>query len=145
MIQSMTGYGRVEFNLKNKNFTVEFKSLNSKTTDFNLKIPVISACGSEFIEKYVVIGASRNRKLFSKAKRSKTCIIFIDEIDAMGRHRGAGFGGGNDEREQTVNQLLVEMTLLQVMYLLFSNKIHRNNIVIVYKKLMNFRSFLNNF
>jgi hypothetical protein len=65
--------------------------------------------GSDFVEMFVGVGASRVRDMFEQAKKNAPCIIFIDEIDAVGRHRGAGLGGGNDEREQTLNQLLVEM------------------------------------
>ena len=71
--------------------------------------PVFSISGSDFVEMFVGVGASRVRDLFEQAKKSAPCIIFIDEIDAVGRHRGAGIGGGHDEREQTLNQLLVEM------------------------------------
>jgi cell division protease FtsH len=72
-------------------------------------VPFISISGSEFVEMYVGVGASRVRDIFSQAKKNAPCIIFIDEIDAVGRQRGAGFAGGNDEREQTINQILVEM------------------------------------
>ena len=72
-------------------------------------MPFYSISGSDFVEMYVGVGASRVRDLFDKAKKSMPCIIFIDEIDAVGRQRGAGLGGGHDEREQTLNQLLVEM------------------------------------
>jgi len=72
-------------------------------------VPFFSISGSEFVEMYVGVGASRVRDLFEQAKKNSPCIIFIDEIDAVGRHRGAGLGGGHDEREQTLNQLLVEM------------------------------------
>ena len=72
-------------------------------------VPFISISGSDFVEMFVGVGASRVRDLFDQAKKNKPCIIFIDEIDAVGRQRGAGLGGGNDEREQTLNQLLVEM------------------------------------
>src|SRR5262249_48650950 len=65
--------------------------------------------GSDFVEMFVGVGASRVRDMFEQGKKNAPCIIFIDEIDAVGRHRGAGLGGGNDEREQTLNQLLVEM------------------------------------
>jgi cell division protease FtsH len=73
------------------------------------KVPFFSISGSDFVEMFVGVGASRVRDMFSEAKKQSPCIAFIDEIDAVGRHRGAGLGGGNDEREQTLNQLLVEM------------------------------------
>ncbi len=73
------------------------------------RVPFFSISGSDFVEMFVGVGASRVRDLFEKAKRKAPCIVFIDEIDAVGRHRGAGLGGGHDEREQTLNQLLVEM------------------------------------
>ena len=72
-------------------------------------MPFFSMSGSDFVEMFVGVGASRVRDLFDQGKRNAPCIIFIDEIDAVGRHRGAGFGGGHDEREQTLNQFLVEM------------------------------------
>jgi cell division protease FtsH len=72
-------------------------------------VPFFSISGSDFVEMFVGVGASRVRDMFEQAKKNAPCIIFIDEIDAVGRHRGAGLGGGNDEREQTLNQLLVEM------------------------------------
>ena len=72
-------------------------------------MPFFSISGSDFVEMFVGVGAARVRDMFEKAKKSAPCIIFIDEIDAVGRHRGAGLGGGNDEREQTLNQMLVEM------------------------------------
>jgi len=72
-------------------------------------VPFFSISGSEFVEMFVGVGASRVRDLFDQAKRNAPCIIFIDEIDAVGRQRGAGLGGGHDEREQTLNQILVEM------------------------------------
>jgi len=72
-------------------------------------VPFFSISGSDFVEMFVGVGASRVRDLFEQAKKSSPCIVFIDEIDAVGRHRGAGLGGGHDEREQTLNQLLVEM------------------------------------
>ena len=72
-------------------------------------MPFFSISGSDFVEMFVGVGASRVRDLFDQAKKNSPCIIFIDEIDAVGRQRGAGLGGGNDEREQTLNQLLVEM------------------------------------
>ena len=72
-------------------------------------MPFFSISGSDFVEMFVGVGASRVRDLFVQGKKHAPCIIFIDEIDAVGRHRGAGLGGGHDEREQTLNQLLVEM------------------------------------
>jgi cell division protease FtsH len=72
-------------------------------------VPFFSISGSDFVEMFVGVGASRVRDLFEQAKQASPCIVFVDEIDAVGRHRGAGIGGGNDEREQTLNQLLVEM------------------------------------
>ena len=72
-------------------------------------MPFFSISGSEFVEMFVGVGASRVRDLFDQAKRNSPCIVFIDEIDAVGRHRGAGLGGSHDEREQTLNQILVEM------------------------------------
>jgi cell division protease FtsH len=73
------------------------------------KVPFFSISGSDFVEMFVGVGAARVRDMFEQAKKNSPCIIFIDEIDAVGRQRGAGLGGGNDEREQTLNQLLVEM------------------------------------
>ena len=73
------------------------------------EVPFFSISGSDFVEMFVGVGASRVRDLFEQGKKNSPCIIFIDEIDAVGRSRGAGLGGGNDEREQTLNQLLVEM------------------------------------
>ena len=72
-------------------------------------VPFYSISGSDFVEMFVGVGASRVRDLFELGKKNAPCIIFIDELDAVGRHRGAGIGGGHDEREQTLNQLLVEM------------------------------------
>ena len=72
-------------------------------------MPFFSISGSDFVEMFVGVGAARVRDMFEKAKKNAPCIIFIDEIDAVGRQRGAGLGGGNDEREQTLNQMLVEM------------------------------------
>jgi cell division protease FtsH len=72
-------------------------------------VPFFNISGSEFVEMFVGVGASRVRDLFKQAKKSAPAIVFIDEIDAVGRHRGAGLGGGHDEREQTLNQILVEM------------------------------------
>ena len=72
-------------------------------------MPFFTISGSDFVEMFVGVGASRVRDLFEQAKKQAPCIVFIDEIDAVGRHRGAGMGGGHDEREQTLNQLLVEM------------------------------------
>ena len=85
------------------------KTLLAKATAGEAKVPFFSISGSDFVEMFVGVGASRVRDLFDTAKKNSPCIVFIDEIDAVGRHRGAGLGGGNDEREQTLNQLLVEM------------------------------------
>ena len=85
------------------------KTLLAKAVAGEARVPFFSIAGSEFVEMYVGVGASRVRDLFDQAKRHSPCIIFIDEIDAVGRHRGAGLGGGHDEREQTLNQILVEM------------------------------------
>lgn len=85
------------------------KTLLAKAVAGEAGVPFISISGSEFVEMFVGVGASRVRDIFSQAKKNAPCIIFIDEIDAVGRQRGAGFAGGNDEREQTVNQILVEM------------------------------------
>lgn len=85
------------------------KTLLAKATAGEAGVPFFTISGSEFVEMFVGVGASRVRDLFEQAKQNAPCIIFIDEIDAVGRHRGAGLGGGNDEREQTLNQLLVEM------------------------------------
>ena len=85
------------------------KTLLAKAVAGEAKVPFFSISGSEFVEMFVGVGASRVRDLFQKAKRNAPCIIFIDEIDAVGRQRGAGLGGSHDEREQTLNQILVEM------------------------------------
>ncbi|PNY10035.1 ATP-dependent zinc metalloprotease ftsh chloroplastic-like [Trifolium pratense] len=85
------------------------KTLLAKAIAGEAKVPFFSLSGSEFIEMFVGVGASRVRDLFNKAKENSPCLIFIDEIDAVGRQRGTGIGGGNDEREQTLNQLLTEM------------------------------------
>lgn len=85
------------------------KTLIAKAVAGEADCPFFSIAGSDFVEMFVGVGASRIRDMFEQAKRSSPCIIFIDEIDAVGRHRGAGIGGGHDEREQTLNQLLVEM------------------------------------
>ena len=85
------------------------KTLIAKAVAGEADCPFFSISGSDFVEMFVGVGASRIRKMFEDAKRNAPCIIFIDEIDAVGRHRGAGIGGGHDEREQTLNQLLVEM------------------------------------
>ena len=85
------------------------KTLLAKAIAGEAKVPFFSISGSDFVEMFVGVGASRVRDMFEQAKRQAPCIIFIDEIDAVGRHRGGGYGGGNDEREQTLNQLLVEM------------------------------------
>lgn len=85
------------------------KTLLAKAVAGEAKVPFFSMSGSEFVEMFVGVGASRVRDLFNKARKNAPCIVFIDEIDAVGRKRGTGSGGGNDEREQTLNQLLVEM------------------------------------
>jgi cell division protease FtsH len=85
------------------------KTLLAKAVSGEAGVPFFSISGSDFVEMFVGVGASRVRDLFEQAKKNSPCIIFIDEIDAVGRHRGAGLGGGHDEREQTLNQLLVEM------------------------------------
>ena len=85
------------------------KTLLAKAIAGEAKVPFFTISGSDFVEMFVGVGASRVRDMFEQAKKHAPCIIFIDEIDAVGRHRGAGVGGGNDEREQTLNQLLVEM------------------------------------
>ena len=85
------------------------KTLLAKAVAGEAGVPFLSISGSDFVEMYVGVGASRVRDLFEQAKKKSPCIVFIDEIDAVGRHRGTGMGGGHDEREQTLNQLLVEM------------------------------------
>jgi len=85
------------------------KTLLARAVAGEANVPFFNISGSEFVEMFVGVGASRVRDLFQKAKKNAPCIIFIDEIDAVGRHRGAGLGGGHDEREQTLNQILVEM------------------------------------
>jgi len=85
------------------------KTLLAKSVAGEANVPFFSISGSDFVEMFVGVGASRVRDMFEQGKKSAPCIIFIDEIDAVGRHRGAGLGGGNDEREQTLNQMLVEM------------------------------------
>jgi cell division protease FtsH len=85
------------------------KTLLAKAIAGEAKVPFFSISGSDFVEMFVGVGAARVRDMFEQAKKTSPCIVFIDEIDAVGRHRGAGLGGGNDEREQTLNQLLVEM------------------------------------
>jgi cell division protease FtsH len=85
------------------------KTLLAKAIAGEAKVPFFSISGSEFVEMFVGVGAARVRDLFEQAKRNAPCLIFIDEIDAVGRHRGAGLGGGHDEREQTLNQILAEM------------------------------------
>lgn len=85
------------------------KTLLAKAVAGEAKVPFFNISGSDFVEMYVGVGASRVRNLFRQAKQNAPCVVFIDEIDAVGRQRGAGLGGGNDEREQTLNQLLVEM------------------------------------
>lgn len=85
------------------------KTLLAKAIAGEASVPFFSISGSEFVEVFVGVGASRVRDLFKKAKESAPCLVFVDEIDAVGRSRGTGIGGGNDEREQTLNQLLTEM------------------------------------
>lgn len=85
------------------------KTLLARAVAGEAKVPFFTISGSDFVEMFVGVGASRVRDMFEQAKKQAPCIIFIDEIDAVGRHRGAGLGGGHDEREQTLNQLLVEM------------------------------------
>jgi cell division protease FtsH len=85
------------------------KTLLARAIAGEATVPFFSISGSDFVEMFVGVGASRVRDLFEQGKKNAPCIIFIDEIDAVGRHRGAGLGGGHDEREQTLNQLLVEM------------------------------------
>ena len=85
------------------------KTLLARAVAGEARVPFFSISGSEFVEMFVGVGASRVRDLFEQAKKNTPCIVFVDEIDAVGRHRGAGLGGGHDEREQTLNQILVEM------------------------------------
>ena len=85
------------------------KTLIARACAGEAKVPFFTISGSDFVEMFVGVGASRVRDMFDQAKKQSPCIVFIDEIDAVGRHRGAGLGGGHDEREQTLNQLLVEM------------------------------------
>src|SRR6185295_4848070 len=85
------------------------KTLLAKAIAGEAKVPFFSISGSDFVEMFVGVGAARVRDMFDQAKKNAPCIVFIDEIDAVGRQRGAGLGGGNDEREQTLNQLLAEM------------------------------------
>jgi cell division protease FtsH len=85
------------------------KTLIARAVAGEANVPFFTISGSDFVEMFVGVGASRVRDMFEQAKKNAPCIVFIDEIDAVGRHRGAGLGGGNDEREQTLNQLLVEM------------------------------------
>ena len=85
------------------------KTLMARAVAGEAGVPFLNISGSEFVEMFVGVGASRVRDLFDQAKRNSPCIVFVDEIDAVGRHRGAGLGGGHDEREQTLNQILVEM------------------------------------
>ena len=85
------------------------KTLLAKAVAGEADVPFFSISGSDFVEMFVGVGASRVRSLFEDAKKAERAIIFIDEIDAVGRRRGTGMGGGNDEREQTLNQLLIEM------------------------------------
>src|SRR5438046_5349952 len=85
------------------------KTLLAKAIAGEADVPFFTISGSDFVEMFVGVGASRVRDMFEQGKKNAPCMIFIDEIDAVARHRGAGLGGGNDEREQTLNQLLVEM------------------------------------
>ena len=85
------------------------KTLLARAIAGEAGVPFFTISGSDFVEMFVGVGASRVRDMFEQAKKQSPCIVFIDEIDAVGRHRGAGLGGGHDEREQTLNQLLVEM------------------------------------
>ena len=85
------------------------KTLIARAVAGEAKVPFFTISGSDFVEMFVGVGASRVRNMFEQAKKRAPCLVFIDEIDAVGRHRGAGLGGGHDEREQTLNQLLVEM------------------------------------
>src|SRR5258705_6622216 len=85
------------------------KTLIARAVAGEANVPFFTISGSDFVEMFVGVGASRVRGMFEQAKKNAPCIIFMDEIDAVGRHRGAGLGGGHDEREQTLNQLLVEM------------------------------------
>ena len=85
------------------------KTLLARAVAGEAGVPFFSISGSDFVEMFVGVGASRVRDLFVQGKKNAPCLIFIDEIDAVGRQRGAGLGGGHDEREQTLNQLLVEM------------------------------------
>lgn len=85
------------------------KTLLAKAIAGRAGVPFFTISGSDFVEMFVGVGAARVRDMFETAKKNAPCIIFIDEIDAVGRQRGAGLGGGNDEREQTLNQMLVEM------------------------------------
>jgi cell division protease FtsH len=85
------------------------KTMLARAVAGEANVPFFSISGSEFVEMFVGVGASRVRDLFAKAKKNAPCIIFVDEIDAVGRRRGSGMGGGHDEREQTLNQILVEM------------------------------------
>src|SRR5690606_25385626 len=85
------------------------KTLLARAVAGEAGVPFYSISGSDFVEMFVGVGASRVRDLFTQAKENSPAIIFVDEIDAVGRHRGAGMGGGHDEREQTLNQLLVEL------------------------------------
>ena len=85
------------------------KTLLARAVAGEAGVPFFTISGSDFVEMFVGVGASRVRDMFEQAKKNAPCIVFIDEIDAVGRHRGAGYGGGNDEREQTLNQLLVEI------------------------------------
>ena len=101
--------GRIPKGCSSCRFTGTGKTLLARAIAGEANVPFFSISGSDFVEMFVGVGASRVRDLFTQGKKNAPCIIFIDEIDAVGRHRGAGLGGGHDEREQTLNQLLVEM------------------------------------
>src|SRR5258708_25917638 len=89
------------------------KTLLARAIAGEANVPFFTISGSDFVEMFVGVGASRVRDMFEQAKKNAPCIVFIDEIHAVGRHRGAGLGGGNDEREHTLNQLLVELDVYQ--------------------------------
>ena len=112
------------------------KTLLAKAVACEAKVPFYSISGSDFVEMFVGVGAGRVRDMFKKAKQTAPCIVFIDEIDAVGRQRGAGLGGGNDEREQTLNQLLVEMDG-------FADKVGREEILKVHARNKKFDETVN--